>query len=388
MRGIIGQTLALTAINLKALSARRGLVAATALCVALVVSTLLGLDALRQGLRATLEQSGAADVVIVMRGGSQSEINSLVTREQVDLIQSAPGAHEISPEVNLVVDGYRREDGRRANIGLRGLTTSGVALRHGVELLQGRWPALGSSELAIGRNIADAYRGMEFGAIVTVGTAKWTIVGVFEADGGVAESEIWADLTAVQSLFDRGDTVQSVRILVDDEDARHAIAAYSDADPRLQLSVQTEADYFAVQSARTTELAHKLAWPLATLMAIGAVVGALNTMQASVATRITEIATFRVMGFRRRAICAALVVECVLICLVAGLIGATAAYLSLDGLRASTLGGGITRIGYALEFTATGLLQGLGLAIVIGVLGAIVPAALGSLRPVTRILSR
>ena len=388
MHGTFGQTLAITGINLKGLGGRGGLVAATMLCVALVVATLLSLDALSQGLRITLEQSGAPDVAMVMRGGSQSEVNSIVTREQLDILRSVPGLREISPEVNLVVDGYRRTDGQRANISLRGLTASGIALRRGTQLLQGRWPTAGSSELAVGRTIARTYRGMELGASVTVGTATWTVVGVFEAKGSVAESEIWADLTAVQNLFDRANTVQSVRMRVEGAKGLDALAAYSKGDPRLLLAVRSEAAYYAVQAARTTELAHKLAWPLATLMAIGAVVGALNTMLAAVATRAAEIATFRVIGFRRSAICAGLVVECVLICVIAGLIGAAAAYLVLDGLSASTLAGGITRIGYSLKFTFSGLSQGIGLAAAIGVLGAIIPAVLASLRPVTTSLAR
>lgn len=388
MRGVFSQMLAITGTNFKGLGGRVDLVAATMLCVVLVVATLLGLDALKQGLRMTLEQSGASNIALVMRGGTQSEINSVVTREQLDILRSAPGFGEISPEVNLVVDGYKRTDGQRANISLRGLTGQGIALRPGVRLQYGRWPELGSSELAVGRNVAHTYQNMELGAAVEVGAATWTVVGIFEAEGGVAESEIWADLTAAQNLFNRANTVQSVRLRVAEAEDLDTLANFSKSDPRLQLAVQSESAYYAVQAARTTELAQKLAWPLATLMSIGAVVGALNTMLAVVASRAVEIATLRVIGFRRSAICAGLVIECVLICIIAGLIGAAAAYVVLDGLTASTLAGGITRVGYALKFTLSGLWQGLGLSVAIGVLGAIIPATLAGLRPVTIYLAR
>ncbi|MEM8971178.1 MAG: FtsX-like permease family protein, partial [Pseudomonadota bacterium] len=234
---------------------------------------------------------------------------------------------------------------------------------------------------------ARTYRNMDLGSTVTVGTAKWTIVGAFAANGSISESEIWTDLTAVQNLFNRANTVQSVRIRVDSHSDLDALASYSADDPRLQLAVRSEADYYAAQASRTSDLAQKLAWPLAALMAIGAIVGALNTMLAAVASRTVEIATFRAIGYRRTAICLGLLVECTFICTIAATIGAAVAYLILDGLSATTLASGITRVGYVLKFSLSGLWQGLGLAATIGVLGAAIPAMIASLRPVTRNLA-
>ncbi|MEM8689246.1 MAG: ABC transporter permease [Pseudomonadota bacterium] len=382
MRGFLGQTLAMIAVNIRALTARGGLLAATVFCVALVVATLMGLEALRQGLQTTLEQSGRSDVAIIMRGGSQSEINSAVTREQLDALQGAPRVGKLSPEVSLVVDGYRRDDGRRANISLRGLSASGISLRRAVRLTAGRWPNPGAAELVIGGNIARTYRGMEMGAAVSIGTASWTIVGLFEAGAHVAGSEVWADLTAAQNLFNRANTVQSVRVRIDGVQSLEALTTFSKADPRLQLTVKSEAEYYAAQAARSSELTQKLAWPLALLMAVGAVVGALNIMQSALALRAGEIATFRVIGFSRGAVCAGLVLEYVLVCIIAGAIGGGAAYLLLDGLSASALAGGTTRIGYTLTFSLMAFWQGMALALAIGSLGSIIPAILAGFRPV------
>lgn len=387
MFGALSQTGTVLGVNLKGLAGRKGLVAATMLCVALVVATLLGLNALNQGLRKTLAQSGDLTIALIMRGGSQAEINSTVTREQLDILRSVPGVGAVSPEVNLVVDGYRREDGERANISMRGITDAGVALRRGAGLLAGRWPEVGAPELVIGARIADDYRGVELGDSIEFGSATWRVVGHFETDGSIFESEIWGDLTAVQNLFDRANIVQSVRIKVDGPEAIASLSAFSESDPRLQLSVKSEADYYAAQASRTRELAQYLAWPLAILMAIGAIIGAINTMLSSVASRATEIATLRVIGFRRFAVFNGLMIECVVICILAGLIGAAASFLLLDGLTASTLGGGITRIGYSLEFTLSGFVQGMVLAIVIGVSGAIIPAIIASVRPLAKNLS-
>ncbi|MEM7429813.1 MAG: ABC transporter permease [Pseudomonadota bacterium] len=389
MRGVFGQTIAIVAINLRALTARGGVLAATMLCVALVVATLTGLHALRQGLKNTLEQSGRSDVAIVMRGGSQAEINSIVTREQLDILRGAPGAGQISAEVNLVVDGYRREDGGRANISLRGLNATGIALRQHVSLVEGRWPSVGSTELAIGRNVARTYRGMELGASVAVGTATWRVIGIFETRGSVSDSEIWADLTTVQNLFKRANTVQSVRVQLSAADDLSALVAYNSADPRLQLTVKSEKDYYAAQAKRTSELTQKLAWPLAILMAIGAVVGALNTMLAATATRAREMATLRVVGFSRTAVCGGLIAECMLVCILAGMLGAAVAYIALSGLSATALAGSTIRIGYTLQFTLAGLWQAVLLAASIGILGAAFPAIRAGIRPAgTGLLSR
>lgn len=384
MHGIFGQVIAVTRVNIKGLPGRSGLVVATGICVALVVATLLGLDALNQGLKKTLEQSGARDIAIIMRGGTQAEINSVVTGDQLDILSTLPNVGALSPEVNLIVDGFRISDGQRANISLRGLTSAGISLRSNVSLVNGRWPEVGVSELVVGKSIADTYRGMTIGSTILMGTASWNIVGIFEANGSISESEIWADLGAVQNLFNRSNQFQSVRTRLQRVTAIKTLTDFSERDPRLQLAVVSEADYYAGQAARTSELAQKLAWPLATLMAIGAVVGALNTMQAAFATRMSEIATLRAVGFLRSSIFLGLLIESIVICFVAGLVGALAAYLILDGLTASTLGGGITRIGYALKFTLSGFWQGIGLAVGIGILGASLPASLASFRSVAK----
>ncbi|MEM1045682.1 MAG: ABC transporter permease [Pseudomonadota bacterium] len=388
MRNPFGQTASVISISLRGSFGRTGLTLSVMLCVALVVATLLSLDALRRGLTFALEQSGSSDIALIMRGGSQSEMNSALSGEQVDILLAAPGVDAISPEVNLIVDGIQRSDGARANIGLRGLTGVGVSMRPRVSLIDGRWPAVGASELAVGADVARRYVGFELGDTVRFGAAGWTIVGVFEAAGGVVASEIWADLTAVQNLFDRANTVQSVRAGLQKSGDILELAAFVERDPRLQLAVQTEASYYAAQAARNSELVQNLAWPLAILLAVGAVVGALNIMLASLAERRVEIATFRAVGFSRRAICSGLVIEYLIICVVAGLLGALAAYLILDGAEATALSSGVTRIGYVLQFSPTGLLQGVILSAAIGICGSLVPAVLAGRRRVTLDLTR
>lgn len=388
MPNIFSQTLTIAQVNLRGLTGRISLVVATMLSVTLVVATLLALGALSQGLETTLERSGDANVALLMRGGSQAENNSIVTREQVDILRSDPDVGLLSPEVNLIIDGYKKEGGERANISLRGLADAGVEIRRGVHLKEGRWPELGAPELAVGRVIADTYSGMEIGDFATLGAAQWRVVGVFETEGSIAESEVWGDLTAVQNLFDRANSYQSVRVKLDEQTDLTTLKALSENDARLQLSVVSEADYFAAQASQTTELAQLLAWPLATLMAVGAIIGAANSMLAAYGARAVEVATLRVLGFSRSAICIGFVVECALLCVVAGLVGAGIALVFIDGLTATTLGGGITRIGYSLEITWPAVLQGVALAGLIGIIGALVPALIASLRPASASLNK
>ncbi|MEM1442575.1 MAG: ABC transporter permease, partial [Verrucomicrobiota bacterium] len=215
----IEQTVTVLRVNFQGLTQRLGLVLATTVSVALVVATLLGMVALNEGLKKTLANSGDPDVAMILRGGSQAEINSVVTGEQIDILENASGIGAVSPEVNLIVDGYRREDGERANISLRGLTNTGISLRKSISLTRGRWPNPGAPELAVGASVARDYEGMALGEQVEFGDAKWTIVGEFESGGGISESEVWGDLLAVQNLFKRANSVQSVRIQLDNEKA-------------------------------------------------------------------------------------------------------------------------------------------------------------------------
>lgn len=383
-----GQIASVIGISLRGFFDRIALTLSIMLCVALLVTTFLSLDALRRGLSYAMKQSGSDQIALIMRGGSQSEMNSSLSGEQVNILASAPGIVALSPEVNLIVDGIQISDGARANVGLRGLSEAGIAMRSNVALVKGRWPVAGSTELAVGADIARRYAGFDFGDTVRLGAADWRVVGIFNAGGGVAASEIWADLTAAQTLFDRTNSVQSVRASLASTGDTSQLTAFVTRDPRLKLSVQTEANYYKAQAARSSELVQKLAWPLTVIMGIGTLVGALNIMLASLTERRLEIATFRAVGYSRRAICAGLVIEYLLICLAAGLVGVAAAYLIFSGAQATALSGGVTRIGYALQFSPAGMVQSLMLAGIVGICGSLIPAISASLRPITADLTR
>src|SRR4029453_9750835 len=183
------------------------------------------------------------------------------------------------------------------------------------------------------------FAGFDIGSTVAFGATRWNVVGVFEAGGSVFESEIWADLNVVQSLFNRNNIFQTVRARLTSPAALTELKSYSDNDPRLKLDVKSENAYFAEQASQTTDLIQKLGWPLAIAMAFGALAGALNTMYSSVAARAVEVATLRAIGFSGFPAFVGTLIESLVLAAIGGLIGAIATYLVFDGFTASTLGG-------------------------------------------------
>jgi putative ABC transport system permease protein len=375
------QVVAVTSINLRSISQRRWLSLSTIVAIALVVIVLLAFLAMANGFQRTIAGSGADDIAIVLRAGSQAEINSTVTRDQVRLIEDGPGIARgadgkplISPELYLVVDGIKRSTKTKANLPLRGIGEQGASLRKGVTMAQGRMFRSGSNEIVVGKSLLREFEGFELGNTVAFGTTRWTVVGVFDAGGSVFESEIWADLPVVQSLFNRNNIVQTVRARLTSPAALSELKAFSDNDPRLKLDVKSENAYFAEQASQTTDLIQKLGWPLAIAMAFGALAGALNTMYSSVAARATEIATLRAIGFGGFPAFVGTLAESLLLAVIGGLIGAAATYLIFDGVTASTLGGNFTQVVFDFKLSPALIGQGVILALVVGLIGGLFPA--------------
>ena len=389
MRSLWLQVAAVTAINLKSIAQRRWLSLSTVIAIALVVIVLLAFLAMANGFQRTIAGSGADDIAIVLRAGSQAEINSTVSRDQVRLIEDGPGIARgsdgkplISPELYLVVDGIKRSTKTKANLPLRGIGEQGSALRKGVTITSGRMFNRGSNEVVVGKALQRQFEGFDLGSTVSFGATRWTVVGVFDAGGSVFESEIWADLNVVQSLFNRNNVVQTVRARLTGPAALNELKSYSDNDPRLKLDVKSEAAYFAEQASQTSDLIQKLGWPLAIAMALGAVAGALNTMYSSVAARATEIATLRAIGFGGFPAFVGTLAESLLLAVIGGLLGAAATYLIFDGVTASTLGGNFTQVVFDFKLSPWLIAEGVVLALIVGLIGGLFPALRAARLPI------
>lgn len=389
MRSLLLQIKAVTTINLKSLPQRLWLSLSTVIAIGLVVMVLLSFLAMANGFQRTIEGSGAPDIAVLLRAGSQSELNSVVTHDQARLIAEAPGIAKsaagkplVSSELYITVDGLKRSTQTKANLPLRGIGPEGATLRHGITLTAGRMFKPGSNEIVVGQALIGEFQGFELNQTVTFGTSRWTVVGVFSAGGTVFESEIWADLPVVQSLFKRNNVVQTIRARLTTPGALTELKAYNDNDPRLKLDVKSEDAYFAEQASQTSDLIQKLGWPLAIAMAFGALSGALNTMYSSVAARATEIATLRAIGFGGFAAFAGTLIESLVLAAIGGVVGAVATYLIFDGFTASTLGASFTQVVFNFRLGPDLILQGVLLALIVGLAGGLFPAIRAARMPI------
>src|SRR5580692_1094662 len=389
MRSLLLQITAVTAMNLKSLPKRFWLSLSTVIAVALVVVVLLAFLAMQNGFQQTLASAGAKDVAVILRAGSQSEVASVITQDQVRLIDEAPGIAKgsdgkplVSAELYLVVDGIKHSSQTKANLPLRGIGQEGAAVRKGITIIAGRMFAPGSNEIVVGKALLKEFDGLELGDTVTFGTGRWKVVGVFAADGSVFESEIWADLPVVQSFFNRNNVFQTVRARLVTPAALGELQRYLDSDPRLKLDAKSEAAYFAEQASGTSDLIQKLGWPLAIAMAFGAMAGALNTMYSSVAARTTEIATLRAIGFGGLPAFVGTLTESLILAAIGGVLGAAATFLTFNGLSAATLGASFTQVVFSFELTPALAAEGVSLALIVGLLGGIFPSIRAARMPI------
>jgi putative ABC transport system permease protein len=389
MRPFLLQVAAVTFINIKSVPQRFWLSLSTVVAVALVVIVLLSFLAMANGFKRTLTGSGAEDVAVILRGGSQAEINSTLTRDQVRLVEEGPGIARnsagkpvVSAELYLIVDGVKRSSQTKANLPLRGIGQEGAAVRKGITIVEGRMFNAGASEIVVGKGLLREFQGFEIGRTVAFASTRWTVVGIFEMAGSVFESEIWADLPVVQSLFNRNNFFQTVRARLQSPAALDSLKRYVDQDPRLKLDVKSEAAYFADQAAQTTDLIQNLGWPLAIAMALGALAGALNTMYSSVAARAVEIATLRAIGFGGFPAFVGTLAESLILSALGGVIGAVATYLVFDGFSTSTLGASFTQVVFSFKLSPVLIAQGVALSLAVGLAGGLLPAVRAARMPI------
>ncbi len=392
---ILNQIVAVTTINLKSLPQRLLPSLSTIVAVALVVGVLLSFLAMAAGFQRTISGSGSDNIAILLRDGSQQEINSVLMLDQVRLIGEAPGIVRkpdgnplLSAELYVIVDGIKRSTGLKANLPMRGIGADGPGLRDGLVITQGRMFAPGSNEIVVGEGLTREFAGFELGKEVKLGTATWTVVGTFSMHGAVFESELWGDVTVVQSMFRRGNSFQTVRVRLENKDAIDALRTYVENEPRLKLSVASEKGFFAGQSSNTIKLIRNAGWPLAIAMALGALAGALNTMYSSVASRSREIATLRCLGFGGFPSFIATLLESLVLSMIGGLFGAVITYLLFDGFSTSTLGEGFTQIVFSFSLTPALVMQGIILALLVGLIGGFFPALRAARLPIAAAFSQ
>jgi putative ABC transport system permease protein len=383
--------LAAANIGIASLPQRWGASSVIVVGIAGVVGVLVAMLAMGEGFSATLNQTGSDDTAIILRGGSQAETNSVITRDQIPLIGNLAGIAKddkgqpaISPELSQVVNLPTKADGSDANVQVRGVGESAWAIRPNVRLVEGRKFNQGLRELVVGQGAQRQFRGLEVGHRIELANQDWEIVGKFAA-GDSHDSELWGDAQTIASTYNRS-AYQSVTARLDGRNGFKLLKSALADDPRLKLDVLTTHDYYARQSEQLSKLIRILGIVIGTIMAIGAVFGALNTMYAAVASRAREIATMRALGFRGLPVVVAVMLETMLLALLGGVLGAAIAWLVFNGYTVSTLGSNFSQVVFQFKVSPQLLWSGLKWALGIGLIGGLFPALRAARLPVTTAL--
>jgi len=389
----LSQIGAVTKFGVMSIPQRRGAVAATVIGIAGVVAVLVGVLSIAAGFQKVMAVSGSPDSAIVLRSGADSEMVSGFGRDQTRVIADAPGVARnddgpvSSAELFVIIDLPKRSTGTDANVPLRGVENAAWQVRDNMRIVQGRMFDWGKDEVIVGRGAAREFAGLDVGSKIRVGQYQWPVVGMFSANGGVPESEIWTDAKVLQDAYHRGDSFQSVRVRLNSPGAFQEFKDSLTSNPQLSVKVVRQSEYYAQQSETLTRLITTLGFLIAFLMAIGAVFGALNTMYSAVAARTREIATLRALGFGGGAVVVSLIIESLLLALIGGVIGGGLAYFAFNNMHTSTMNfQSFSQVTFAFKVTPQLLVRGVVWAAVIGSIGGLFPAIRAARLPVAAAL--
>ncbi len=361
--------------------------------IGLVVTVFVVLVAMANGFRIALRATGSPDNGIVVQRGSNSELTSFYSHEQASLIMAddrvargADGAPLASPEIVIVANLPRRADGAPTNVTIRGVLPRAFEVRRGVRIVEGRSFKPGLNEVIVGKRIHERMRGIDLGGSITIQRRQWEIVGLFTADGGSFESEVWGDGDVMGPAFMRTGGQNSLTVRLKDAGRLEAFDRDLEANPQMQVKMVQERRYYEDQAGPVAKSLLALAGFVAIVMGIGAVFGAMNTMYAIVAARTREIGTLRALGFPRRSILAAFLIESVFLALVGGVVGCLLAF-PMNGFTTATGNtASFSEIAFAFRITPMTLVIGLGFAVVMGLLGGLLPSLRASRLPITSAL--
>jgi putative ABC transport system permease protein len=389
----LSQVASVSKFGLLSIPQRLGSVAAAVFGIAGVVAVLVGVLSMGAGFQKTLTASGAPDAAIVLRSGADSEMVSGFLRESTRVIADAPGIERTpegplsSPELFVIINLPKRSTGTDANVPMRGVERPALKVRDHLQMVDGRMFDWGKNEVIVGSGAAKEFAGLEIGGKLRVGRRDWPIVGIFSAAGGTAESEIWTDASVLQAAYNRGDTFQSVYVKLSSPEAFQEFKDALTTDPRLNVKVLRQTEYYAEQSTAVTKLINTLGFLVAILMAVGAVFGALNTMYSSVSARTREIATLRALGFGSGAVVVSVMIESLVLALVGGATGAIVAYFAFNGIEAATMNWqSFSQVTFAFAVTPELLVRGIVWAVMIGLIGGLFPAIRGARLPIAMAL--
>jgi putative ABC transport system permease protein len=368
------------AYTVKNISARKGTTTLTAGGMALVVYVFAAMLMVAEGLEKTLIGTGNVDNVVVIRRGSDAEIQSAVERDQAAIISSLPeigtdgsGNRMLSKELIVLVGLPKRGTDRPSNVTVRGLSDAGLRLRSQVKIAKGRMFRTGSSEVVVGKGISEAFRSAGIGGRLKLGAREWTVVGILDAGSTGFDSEIWGDVGQLMQAF-RRETYSSVVFRLKDGRGFDKVAARIDSDQRLTHRAVRETAFYAAQSKTMADFLRIFGITLSLIFSTGAVIGATITMHSAVASRTTEIATLRAIGFQRMSVLVAFLAESLLLGFAGGVVGLVLAsgmqFLTISTMNLQTF----SELAFSLRLTPAIVVESLVFAVAMGFVGGFLPA--------------
>jgi ABC-type antimicrobial peptide transport system permease subunit len=377
--------------NIGNLKSRKVSTIMTVLGIGIVIAVMVAMMALYNGVQTALVSSGSKENMIVLREGAQTEATSWVTRDKFRIIRSLPGIAKssdgqamVSPELVIIFKLPRRDNPTGSNVNVRGVTPKAFELRPYIELVDGRMFRPGMNEVVVSERMRKRFLNTDVGSSFRFGTQTWTVVGIFDAKNTSFDSEIWTDVE-ILGLAQKRPEYSSVLLRPQDAAAFRAIGDAIQTDTRLKLQTKTEHKYYEDQTSGLLGI-RILVTIVAFFMVLGAMLGAMNTMFSSIASRKRELATMRALGFKRRDVLLSVVVESIFLSGLAGVAGVLLA-LPVNGIATGTANF-VTFSEVAFNFTISPAVAGfaIALAIVAGVAGGLIPAISAARLPITQAL--
>ena len=385
----ISQTLAVTALNLRTIPQRLGSSGVAIIGIAGVVIVLVSVLSIASGFSAAMQNSGSPSRAIVMRSGADSEMTSGLSGAEVDVIKQAPGLRRdgqtpvASAELYVIIDIPKKSTNTSANVPMRGVEPTVMSVRSEASIIEGRMFEFGTNEIVVGRGASGQFAGLTVGNSFKSGQDSWKVVGIFESDGAVSETEIWCDSRVLQGAYRRGNSYQTVLAQLDSSDSFNTFRDWLTANPQVNVQVRREADYYAQQSRALSSLIQGVGFGIAALMGIGAVFGAILTMYTAVSTRSREIATLRALGFNTTSVVVSVLAESLALAATGGIIGGIGAYLAFNGYQTSTMNfSTFSQVAFAFQVTPRLLVMGLIYALAMGLIGGLFPAVRAARLPI------
>ncbi len=383
------QTLAVTALNLRTIPQRLSSSAVAIVGIAGVVVVFVSVLSIAAGFTAAMSGSGSTSRALVMRSGADSEMTSGLGGPEVDVIKQAPGLRRegqsalSSAELYVIIDLPKKSNNAPSNVPMRGIEPATMQVRNEAQIVQGRMLQFGTNEVIAGRGASAQFQGLTVGNEIKSGQNTWKVVGVFAANGGVSETEVWIDSKVLQGAYRRGNSYQTLLAKLDSADSFDTFRDWLTSNPQVNVQVRRETEYYTSQSQAMNTLIRTIGYGIALLMGIGAVFGAILTMYTAVSTRSREIATLRALGFNATSVVVSVLAESLALGALGGLIGGIAAYVAFNGYQTSTMNfQTFSQVAFAFRVTPELLGTGLTYALIMGLVGGLFPAVRAARLPI------